>query len=52
MKCPICEGEHLDSTDLDFVNEELFEYMVCTDCNATWTNVWRYVGREDINESE
>ena len=51
--CPVCNSTRIKAvTDLDVNGETCWQEILCTSCDAVWTDVYLLTGYEDLRIDE
>ena len=49
IKCHACEGENIQAvSEFNGDGIERWQEIECQDCNATWKDVYRFIGKEQV----
>lgn len=39
-KCPICDSEDITAGEMDFGNNQAWQNITCSRCDAKWTDIY------------
>ncbi|VGO12401.1 hypothetical protein PDESU_00953 [Pontiella desulfatans] len=49
-KCPVCGSPHIEGGIVEICGMEAVQEMICTECGASWEEVYTFTRRDNINE--
>lgn len=50
-KCPVCKGTDLTGGDRESDNAEIWWFITCEGCGATWEEIYILSGIDDLTTS-
>lgn len=51
INCPCCEGD-VEGSGVEVEAGMAYQEMNCTECDATWNDVYKLISYEELNENE
>ena len=50
-KCPVCHSEDIEGGSVEIDAGQAWQPMACNDCTATWNDVYKLTGFDELKEN-
>ena len=52
QKCPVCKSENISADKTEIDGSQGYANVDCRDCGATWTDIFKLVGIDNLEEGK